>query len=157
MNWKLTTASLIAGIVLATLGCVERKMLIRSDPPGAPVWIDERYAGETPLDRSFNFYGERRIRVGPIRDKNDKITYREVERVVKVEAPGYETFPIDFFYEVLNPVTMKDVHEFPLFRLPKASEVPQQPSAAQVEDIRREATEFRDKALRTIPEEAPAP
>lgn len=142
---------------MATLGCVERKMLIRSDPSGAPVWIDEKYAGETPLDRSFTFYGERRIRIGPVRDKSGKVEYREVERVVNVEAPAYEAFPIDFFYEVLYPLTLTDAREFPLFKLPSAVETPPQPVAAQVEEIRREAKEFRDKALRTIPEEAPVP
>ncbi len=155
MTWKV--AALAALVVLATAGCVERKMLIRSDPPGAPVWIDEKYVGETPVDRSFVFYGERSIRVGPMRDENGKVSYREVERLVSVEAPGYEYFPIDFLSEVLYPFTLTDVHEIPAFKLPKAGQAPAQPPAARVEDLRREATEFRDKALRTIPEGPPTP
>jgi len=132
-------------------------MLIRSDPPGAPVWIDERYVGETPLDRSFSFYGERRIRIGPIRDKNGKVEYREMERIMSVEAPAYEAFPIDFFYEVLYPATLTDVHEFPVFKLNRPVETPPQQAPGQVEELRQNAKDFRDKALRTIPEPAPEP
>jgi hypothetical protein len=143
--------------VLCALGCVERKMVIRSEPAGAPVWVDERYAGVTPVEQKFSFYGARSIRVGPIRDQNDKVQYCEQQRVVEITAPPYESFPVDFYYEVLYPKTLTDVHELPVFKLSPPEQVPQGPAEERVKDVREKAKELRDKALRTVPEEAPAP
>ncbi len=39
---RLGGVALLAVVLLAGAGCVERMMFIRSDPPGAPVWVDEQ-------------------------------------------------------------------------------------------------------------------
>lgn len=154
MRAKLALALLVVGAVLAT-GCVERKMLIRSAPPGAPVWIDEEYVGLTPLEHPFAHYGSRRIRVGPIRDEREKLQYMEKERVVDVEPPWYEKFPIDFFFEVIYPKQLTDEHELNVFVLDPVEERPEPQDEDRVRRLRQEAQEFRKKALLSIPE-APA-
>ena len=55
---------------LAAAGCghVERYIVVQTDPPGAPAWVDEEYVGLTPVTYEFQHYGRRRIRVGPIRE-----------------------------------------------------------------------------------------
>jgi hypothetical protein len=107
---RVTPSIALAVLALALAGCVERILLIRSEPAGAPVYIDETYAGSTPAAVPFTHYGVRRVRVGPVRDEPDNLVYAEQERVVRVEAPWYEVFPIDFFAEVLWPAAVRDVH-----------------------------------------------
>ena len=128
-------------------------MLIRSDPTGAPVWLDEQPVGATPLDLPFTHYGARRIRVGPLRDENDKRTHAEMERVVEVEPPWYEKWPIDFFAEALYPGRLIDEHRVPPFVLPTVGIAPEDEDRAK--RLRADAEAFRERALGTIPERAP--
>ncbi len=146
-------ALLALAAALCACGCVERRMLIRSEPPGAPVWVDEQYVGLTPVDPAFAHYGARRVRVGPIRDGLDKVRHLEQERVVEVRAPWYEKFPIDFFFEVIWPGRLVDEHEVPAFALEPAVPRTAAERSERVKQVQEEAAEFRDRALRSIPEE----
>ena len=168
----------LVGALLAAVssGCVERKMFIRSDPSGAPVWVDEKpvlqfelsgqkapfgtkptpgaetLVATTPIEYPFKHYGIRRVRVGPIRDESDKVVYLAAEKEVEIVPPWYQKYPIDFFVEVLWPWTLVDTHEIEI-RLTR----PSPPSALSVEEraeaVVREAEEFREKALQPTPEE----
>ena len=140
------TALIALGCLAACSGCVERRIVVRSDPPGAPVWIDEQYAGLTPLDWSFAHYGWRRVRVGPLRDEGGRISHAEQEVEVPVRPPWYERFPLDFFSEVLYPRTLVDDHRLDLFRLEPAPQVPALYSDEQVEDLVDDAEAFRERA-----------
>lgn len=170
----------LIGVLLAAAssGCVERKMLIRSDPPGAQVWVDDRpvlvsersgqrapfgsmpgpgtktQIATTPLEHPFKHYGRRRVRVGPIRDESDKVLYLATEREVEIEVPWYQKYPIDFFFEVLWPWTLVDTHEIEirLTRRPPPSAVPLEERAKEVV---KEAERFREKALQPAPEQQP--
>ena len=105
--------AVLGALVLAACicsGCVERKLLIRSDPPGAPVWLDEKPLGAAPVEVPFKYYGVSRLRVGPIRDAQGRVQRPAVERMVDIAAPWYEEFPVDFFSEVLWPGTLRDDH-----------------------------------------------
>jgi len=145
----------LVGLLLAAAGCVERKMVIRSEPPGAPVWIDEQYAGTTPLEYPFSFYGARRVRVGPMCDENDRVTHEEKEGVWELEPPWYQKFPVDFFFEVLSPKKLVDVHELPVFVLPPMPAQPTRAGAEAVDEVRAQGRAFRDRALLSIPESPP--
>jgi hypothetical protein len=143
----------------AALGCVERRLLIRSEPSGAPVWVDEVPVGQTPVDYEFAHYGVRRVRVGPLRDEQGNLTHLAAEQLVEVRAPWYETFPIDFFAEVIWPATLVDEHQAPTLQLQEAPEAGRRPTAEEVEQIRERARAYREEALREVPEaaeEAPA-
>jgi hypothetical protein len=151
--------TLVSVLLLTTAGCVERKMYIRSEPTGAPVWLDETYVGVTPVEHSFAHYGMRRVRVGPLRDESGALTHLEEQVDWEVEPPWYEKFPIDFFFEVLYPPTLVDAHELPLVVLPErpavTTEETEAQGQAQAESLLKRAAEFREKALSGIPEEAP--
>jgi len=145
----------VAGLVLAA-GCVERTMMIRSEPPGAPVWVDEQYAGTTPLEYSFAHYGTRGLRVGPIRDEKDKARYAAQDQLVKVEAPWYETFPIDIVAEVLWPGRIEDRHEVPVFELQSPAAAPESYGDESTQELLDAAGKFRERALAPVPETEPA-
>lgn len=144
---------LMLSALLLSLGCVERKLIIESDPPGAPVWIDERYAGFTPLEYPFAHYGTRSVRVGPVRDENGRVTHLESERVFDIEWPSYQQFPIDFFYEVLYPRTLVDVHRLPAFELQPVTGDEALPRLT-IDELRAEGEAFRRRALLQVPEES---
>jgi len=149
------TALFIAVMALAGLaaaGCVERRLLIRSEPAGAPVWIDEVRVGQTPLTYSFTHYGERRIRVGPLRDEADTLTYTETEGIVRLAAPWYERFPLGFFAEVLWPAKLTDEHRV-AFELQPASAGARHYGEERAREEVKRAEEFRQKALSPVPEE----
>jgi len=58
-------------------GCVERKLLIRSDPPGAVVLVNGAHAGTTPTEIVFQNYGVVRLEVLPLDfDGDGWIDYR---------------------------------------------------------------------------------
>jgi hypothetical protein len=149
-------AAFLSLLLMAAAGCVERKMYIRSEPTGAPVWLDETYVGVTPLEHPFAHYGLRRVRVGPLRDDEGAVTHLEQQVDWEIEPPWYEKFPIDFFSEVLYPATLVDAHELAPIVLPKSStDVADAPGPKEAAELIERATAFREQALSGIPEEAP--
>jgi len=151
MRDEVVAAVALVSLSLLCGGCVERKMLIRSEPSGAPAWVDEQRVGTTPVDVPFSHYGRRRVRVGPKRDATGRVEFVAAERVVEVKAPWYEQFPIDFVSEVLWPGRLVDEHEVKLV-LPPASDQAHLYGEERAEDVRDQALEFRKKALTPVPE-----
>ena len=93
---------LLAVLVLTGSGCVHRRMTIRSNPPGALVYVDNIYEiGTTPISFDFIYYGTRKIKLV-------KSGFETVEDEVTIKAPAYQLFPIDFFVENLYPAEIKD-------------------------------------------------
>ena len=90
---------------LFSTGCIERRMTIQSDPPGATVWIDGKPAGKTPLSAPFVFYGTREFTF-------HREGYEIFSTLEKVHPPVYQYFPIDFVSEFLLPFTLLDEHSF---------------------------------------------
>jgi len=135
-----------------TTGCVERYMVIRSEPAGAPVWVDEVRIGQTPLTHPFHHYGTRRVRVGPVRDEGGAIAYGEAERLVEISPPWYEKFPLDFFSEVLYPWTLLDEHTVEFELLPP-SEQGEHYGEERAREVLKQAEELRQEGLSPVPEE----
>ena len=90
-------------VTLLNVGCVERLLQVRSDPPGATVYINGKNAGQTPLDFDFTHYGT----VDVILRHEDYLSHREM---VALSPPWYEYFPLDFVSEILVPWTINDHH-----------------------------------------------
>jgi hypothetical protein len=147
--------TLIGPIVLAFLpllvGCVERKMMIRSEPAGAPAWVDEEPVGNTPVEVPFQHYGRRRIRVGPILGEEENIEYMAAERMLETVPPWYELFPFDFFSEVLWPGTLVDTHQIQI-QLSAPQERYQLRGLDAAREVREEAEQYRRESLSAIPE-----
>ncbi len=108
----------LTALSLSTLtGCVERALLIRSEPSGARVFLDGKDVGTTPTRVPFDFYGTREVmvRYEPT-ERGEGPAYAAETRLVPVRPPWFQWFPIDLFAEFVWPGTMVDeqVIEFTL-------------------------------------------
>lgn len=89
----------------ALSGCVERRYTIRTNPPGALVFVNGEEIGPTPVSRSFTFYGPREIVL--VADG-----YQTQKFIQPVKAPWYDNLFTEFFTENLVPFTIRDEREF---------------------------------------------
>jgi hypothetical protein len=95
-------ALLIAGM---NSGCVSRRMMVYSDPPGALGLLEGHEVGYTPVAVDFLYYGTREITL--IKDGFETKTVLQ-----KVAAPWYQWPVIDFFSDNLAFHTITDRHAF---------------------------------------------
>jgi len=94
--------SVLAGLALLT-GCVERTLILRSDPPGATVVVNGDELGVAPAKVEFETYGTYDVVMSAPR-------YCRLHALVPVKPPWYENIPFDFFCEVVWPGKMLDEH-----------------------------------------------
>lgn len=92
----------LAFVASATAGCVERTLVIESDPPGAEVRLNGARAGETPVRVAFRHYGVYDVEVR-------KEGFEPVREAEPVLAPWWARFPLDLFTELLWPGRIQDV------------------------------------------------
>jgi hypothetical protein len=83
-------------------GCVERRFVITSNPPGATVYREGMQLGVTPVDDSFVYYGDRVYTL-----VLDGFEPRKVKQ--PAPPPWYEIPPLDFITENLLPFKIRDV------------------------------------------------
>lgn len=76
-------------------------MTIRSNPPGAMVYVDDQEIGPTPVSTSFLYYGTRKIRL--VKDG-----YETVSTLYNVKPPWYQLPPLDFVSENLVGREIRD-------------------------------------------------
>ena len=123
----------IAGVlaIAAAAGCVQRRMTIRSNPPGALVYVDDYQIGTTPVSTDFVYYGTRKIRL--VKDGFETLTVRQ-----PFPIPWYEVFPLDFVTENLWPWEIRDERVVDLAMVPAGS-VPAESVVSRAELARRSA------------------
>ncbi len=132
----------IALILLAaatTTGCVERRLYIRSEPPGAEIYIDGERVGVTRADKdplgpfyvNFSYYGAREYTLR-------KPGFKTVTGMKQLETPWYEYPPVDFFAEVLAPWRIVNEHNIDVKLEPI--------EAADVDKLYRDARAYREGA-----------
>ncbi len=80
-----------AGIV-ALGGCIERRIRITSEPPGALVHLNDVEIGRTPVEAAFTFHGEYDVRL-------DLEGHEPVWTSRKAKAPWYELPLVDLVAE----------------------------------------------------------
>ena len=114
---------------LLSSGCVERALVVETDPPDAEVWVDGDLEGLSPVRVPFSHYGTREIVVV----KGGFATQRGTR---PVEAPWYERFPLDFASENLWPGTLTDERYF-VYTLT--------PETVDPEGVLKRAEEMRSK------------
>jgi hypothetical protein len=112
-------------------GCVRRRMTVRSNPPGATVYLDGKEIGRTPFSTNFDFYGKREFRVV-------KQGYETKTVLLPVPAPWYELPGIDFVSEVLLPGKLTD-HKYYEFDMKPEQITPTHELVGRAEDLRRVA------------------
>jgi len=76
-------------------------MTIRSQPPGALVYVDDYEIGATPVSTNFTYYGTRKIRL--VKDGYETLTVMQ-----PIPSPWYQIPPLDFVSENLMPGQVRD-------------------------------------------------
>ena len=118
-------------LVVVGAGCVQRRMTIRSNPPGALVYVDDYQIGTTPVSTDFVYYGTRKIRL--IKDGYETLTVRQ-----PFPMPWYLVFPLDFVTETIWPGEIRDERVVDLAMVP-AGQVPAEAVVGRAELARRSA------------------
>lgn len=109
-------------------GCVERRYVIESDPPGALVLVNGTPLGSSPADGHFVYYGNYTFTL--IKDGYETLTVDQ-----PIRSPWYQIPPIDFISENLYPGKLEDVRRF-RYALQPASQVNTQQLLQQAEALR---------------------
>ncbi len=73
-------------------GCVQRKMTIEWNPPGALVYLNDQEIGRTPITTDFIWYGNYQVEVR-------KDGFETLKTHQQVNAPWWQLVPIDLFAE----------------------------------------------------------
>ncbi len=85
---------LLAIATLLPTGCVRRRLAVRTNPPGAMVFVDNQQIGTTPCSVDFTYYGTREIRL--VKPGFETLTVDQ-----PIPTPWYQIPPIDFVSENL--------------------------------------------------------
>ncbi len=104
-------------------------MIIRTNPPGALVYVDDHEVDLTPVAISPIYYGNRKIRL--VKDG-----YETQEFIQSVPPPWYEIAPLDFFSENVVPGKIRDVRTYD-YQLYPQTVVPQEDLLTKAEGLRR--------------------
>jgi len=92
-------------IILTLSGCVSRRMMVMSDPPGALVLLEGKEIGTTPVSVDFTYYGTRELTL--IKDGYETLTVQQ-----KVPTPWYQMPVVEFFADNFTPGHITDRHQF---------------------------------------------
>lgn len=110
-------------------GCLRRRLTIRSNPPGARVFVDNYEIGRTPCSTDFIYYGTRQIRL--VKDGYETLTVQQ-----PIPAPWYDIPPIDFVTENVVPTKIHD-HRVVDFVLSPQALVPSEQLVSRAESVRQ--------------------
>ncbi|MFO0899618.1 MAG: PEGA domain-containing protein [Pirellulales bacterium] len=119
----------IALLALTSSGCVTRRLIIQSNPPGALVYIGDQEIGTTPVAVNYIYYGTRKIRL--VKDGYETLTALE-----PIPAPWWDHFPLDFVSENMVPGELRDVRVLSYQMVPQMN-VPPQELLGRAEELRR--------------------
>lgn len=102
--------------MMTITGCVRRRMMVRTNPPGATVSVDNQVIGTSPAATPFVYYGTREFRI-------ERDGYRTETIRRQFHPPWYEFPGLDFISETLWPGEIRDeriidVEMVPLTREP---------------------------------------
>ncbi len=75
-------------------GCVEQKIYIKTDPPGAKVFYDYEYKGKTPVRFGFDWFWYHEFEI-------IKAGYKPIKKEIKITSPLYLKIPLDLICELL--------------------------------------------------------
>ncbi len=116
----------VVAVGLAAQGCVERQLVISTEPAGAELFLDGREVGRTepgkPVSVPFDSYG---VRIVTARRPG----FVPATRRVVLDPPWWQYPVVDFFTDILWPGTIEDRRELaPLVLVPRGA--PEDPAAA---------------------------
>lgn len=81
----------VAGLIICLMltGCMHRRLIVESQPPGALVLLEGREIGYTPVAVDFTYYGTREITL--VKEGYETLTVMQ-----PISAPWYQHPPLDF-------------------------------------------------------------
>jgi hypothetical protein len=108
------SALMFMGLIVMVLlaGCVERKLTINTEPEGALVVLNDEEIGTSPVTVGFNWYGDYSVRIS-------KEGYETLNTHRDLKGPWYDSFPFDFFAQIVNPNRIVDAYEWTFELSPK--------------------------------------
>lgn len=121
--------------LLALTGCVDRKIRITSEPPGARVWLNDTEIGTTPAEADFRFYGRYDVRL-------EKAGYEPLWTDKKAYAPVWQYPGIDLAADLI-PLRFDDTVKWH-FDLEPSLESTSEPEALRTDLVDR-ANELRER------------
>lgn len=138
----------LAGLCLLVCagGCVQRRITVRSNPPGALVYIDKYEIGRTPCSVEYTYYGERQIKL--VKDGFETLTVMQW-----IPPPWYEIPPLDFVSETIVPNEIRDERTF-TYQLVPTRVVPTNQLIGRAENL-RQATKLERLAAPPPPPRLP--
>ena len=89
-----TGTILCMAVCASATGCVERLIMITSEPSGALVYLNDEEVGRTPVTVPFTFYGTYDVRLEA--DGHEPLWTKQ-----KAEAPWWEAPPVDLVAEAI--------------------------------------------------------
>jgi hypothetical protein len=105
--------------------------MVRSNPPGATVYVDNYYIGTTPVATNFIYYGTRQIKLA--KDGYETLTVNQ-----PIPAPWYEYPGLDFVSENVVPGNLRDVRTL-TYQLSPQLMTPADQLRARAEQLRQSA------------------
>jgi len=95
-------AAVAVGAVGALSGCLERRMTITSEPPGASVTVNDVEVGRTPVTASFVYFGTYEVQL-------EREGYQPIRTKAHASTPVYEYPPIDLLASAIPANIVSDV------------------------------------------------
>ena len=116
-------------LTLVTTGCVHRALTIRTDPPGAQVYLNDKLVGVSPTTLDFEWYGWYRVILR-------KDGYARLDDHKLLRAPIYLWIPFDLLAELM-PFTVRDTRTWSYTLIPSVDlPMPVPPAVGTVESPR---------------------
>jgi hypothetical protein len=125
---------LIVALLLPGVGCVRRRLNVRTNPPGALVYVDNQQIGTTPCSVDFVYYGTREIRL--VKPGFETLTVNQ-----PIPTPWYEYPPLDFISENLVASKIRD-NRTVTYNLAPQVIVPTQELVDRANQLRQETLQF---------------
>lgn len=144
-EWSIALAC-AALMVLCSVGCVQRRITIRSNPPGALVYVDKYEIGKTPCSVSHIYYGTREVKL--IKDGYETLTVMQW-----MPPPWYQIPPFDFIAENIVPAEIRDERTYS-YQLVPTRVVPTDQLLGRAENL-RQATRLESRAVAPPPPPRP--
>ncbi len=93
---RIAAALALGAAAVALTGCVERRIVITSDPTGAAVTLNDVDVGLTPLEVDFTYYGVYDVQLR-------KPGFEPLLTTADADAPWYEWPGIDIVSQAIPP------------------------------------------------------
>jgi hypothetical protein len=121
-------------MLIAATGCVRRRLNVRSNPPGALVYVDNQQIGTTPCSVDFTYYGTREVRL--VKPGYETLTVNQ-----PIPMPWYQIPPLDFVSENLVPTKIRD-NRTVTYNLAPQLIVPTQQLLDRANQLRQDTNQF---------------